>query len=59
MLLLNGVDITCATGAPIPVLNADKTIITLASGTENTVTDGDGFVSEEWLRRAQCRDLQP
>ncbi len=47
VLLLNGVDITCATGAPISVLNADKTIITLASGTENTVTDGDGFVLEE------------
>ncbi len=29
------------------MLNADKTTITLASGTENTVTDGDGFVLEE------------
>lgn len=47
VLLLNGVEITCSTGAPIYVLNAEKTIITLASGTENTVTDGDGFVLEE------------
>lgn len=47
VLLLNGGEITCAIGAPIVVLNADKTTITLASGTENTVTDGDGFVLEE------------
>ena len=39
-LVLNGADITCSTSAPIYVKNADKTIITLADGTENRVTDG-------------------
>lgn len=38
-LVLNGADISCSTSAPIYVLNADKTIITLAEGTENRVTD--------------------
>lgn len=39
-LILNGADIACATCAPIYVVNADKTVITLADGTENYVTDG-------------------
>jgi hypothetical protein len=43
-LVLDGVDITCATSAPIYVANAEKTVITLADGTENTVTDGESYV---------------
>lgn len=39
-LVLNGTDITCLTGAPIYVVNAEKTILTLADGSDNTVTDG-------------------
>lgn len=39
-LVLNGVDITCKTGAPIYASAADKLNIILADGTENTVTDG-------------------
>lgn len=38
VLILNGVDITCSTSAPIYVANADKTVIALADGTENQVT---------------------
>jgi hypothetical protein len=46
-LILEGVDITCSTGAPIYVSNAEKTVITLADATENTVTDGASYVFEE------------
>lgn len=42
-LVLNGVDITCSTSAPIYVLHAEKMIITLADGTENNITDGDSY----------------
>ncbi|MBR6107635.1 MAG: carbohydrate-binding domain-containing protein [Oscillospiraceae bacterium] len=38
-LVLNGVTISSSTGAPITVLQADKTVITLADGTENTLSD--------------------
>ncbi len=44
VLVLNGVDITSATSAPIYVVNAEKTVITLADGTDNTVTDGAQYV---------------
>ena len=43
-LILNGVDITNATSAPIYVSNAEKTVITLAEGTENVVMDGPSYV---------------
>jgi hypothetical protein len=46
VLVLNGVDIACSTSAPIYILNAEKTVITLADGTENRVTDGDVYVFE-------------
>lgn len=46
-LVLNGADITCSTGAPIYIMEADKTIITLALGTSNFVIDGDSYVLEE------------
>lgn len=42
-LVLNGVDITCSTSAPIYVLQAEKVIITLAEGTENNITDEDSY----------------
>lgn len=38
-LVLNGVDITSKKGAPIYVISADKTLITLAEGSENSFTD--------------------
>lgn len=39
-LILNGVDITNKTGAPIYASQCDKLVITLAEGTENSLTDG-------------------
>jgi hypothetical protein len=48
-LILNGVDITCSTSAPIYVKNAAKTVITLADDTENLVTDGDSYIVEDSL----------
>lgn len=39
-LVLQGVDITNTTGAPIYASQCDKLIITLAEGTQNVLTDG-------------------
>jgi hypothetical protein len=39
-LILYGVDITCTNNAPLYIYNAKKTVITLAEGTENYITDG-------------------
>ncbi len=47
VLVLNGADITNTTGAAIYVANAEKTVITLADGTENHVTDGASYVSKD------------
>lgn len=46
-IVLNGVDIKCADGPAILVINADKTFITLAEGSENTVADGKTYTSAE------------
>ena len=46
-LILNGVDITCATSSPIYVINAEKTVLTLAEGSDNFITDGDSYVFED------------
>ena len=46
-LVLNGTDIACSTSAPIYVVNAEKTVITLADGTENHVTDGESYLLED------------
>ena len=46
-LILDGVDITSSTSAPIYVRNAEKTVITLVDGSENTITDGDSYVLED------------
>jgi hypothetical protein len=39
-LVLNGVTLSSADNAPIYIKNADKVFITLAEGSENTLTDG-------------------
>ena len=44
VLILNGANITNATGAPIYVANAEKVVITLADGTQNSVTDAAKYV---------------
>ena len=44
-LVLNGVTITSSTSAAIYVRNADKTFLTLAENTSNTLTNGGSFVN--------------
>ncbi|MBS6445396.1 MAG: carbohydrate-binding domain-containing protein [Ruminococcus sp.] len=38
-IILNGVDVSCSSTSPIYIYNADKTIITLADSSDNTITD--------------------
>ena len=42
-LVLNGLDLTCAASAPIYVKSAKNATVFLASGTENALSDGEGF----------------
>lgn len=46
-LVLNGVDIHSSTSAPIYVKDAEKTVISLPVGTENTISDGTQYVYED------------
>lgn len=48
-LVLNGVDISCSTNAPIAILAADEVVVILADGSENHLSDGSSYVlsSEE------------
>jgi hypothetical protein len=46
-LVLKGADISCSTNAPIYVINAGKTVITLVEGTENRITDGASYGQED------------
>ncbi|MEQ9442134.1 MAG: carbohydrate-binding domain-containing protein [Cyclobacteriaceae bacterium] len=46
-LILDGVDISSASSAPIYVASAEKTMIVLADNTENYVTDSDSYVFED------------
>lgn len=46
VLVLSGAEIASSTSAPIYVLNADKTVITLADGADNSVTDARNEVLE-------------
>jgi hypothetical protein len=61
-LVLNGVDITNKTGAPIYAAACDKLVVILADDTQNTLTDGgDSFVyadeiSEEPNAAFFCKD---
>lgn len=44
-IVLSGADITSSTSAAIYALNADKVFLTLAEGTENTLTNGGEYVA--------------
>ena len=44
-LVLAGADITSSTSAAIYALEADKVFVTLAEGTENTLTNGGAYVA--------------
>ncbi|MGN0621724.1 MAG: carbohydrate-binding domain-containing protein [Porcipelethomonas sp.] len=46
-IVLNGVNVTCSTNAPIYCVNADKTVITLAAGTENVLNDTETYTDAE------------
>lgn len=45
-LVLDGVSVTCTTGAALLIREADKVFVTLAEGSENVLT-GSGFPEEE------------
>lgn len=45
-LVLDGADITCLNGAPIDVEDADEVTVTLAAGTENTLTDSASYQAD-------------
>ncbi len=46
-LVLNNAEINCSDNAPIYVKNSGKTIISLAEGTENKITDGNTYVLDD------------
>jgi hypothetical protein len=46
-LVLDGVDIHSSTSAPIYVKSAEETLIVLADGTENLVSDAESYVLED------------
>ncbi len=46
-LVLNGATINNSSSAPIYVRSADKTVITLADGTQNYVTDGASYTYDD------------
>jgi len=57
-LVLDGADLVNETGAVINVVNADKVVLILADGTENTVTDGSDLFFLRNRHRAGCCNLQ-
>ncbi len=44
-LVLDGVNIHCETSTPLYILEADKVFVTLADGTENTLSNGGTFTA--------------
>ncbi len=44
-IVLNGVDITSSSSAPVYVLNANKVFLTLEGGTDNKLSNGGAFVA--------------
>jgi spore coat protein CotH len=46
-LILNGVNIKSSSGAPVYILDAEKTTVTLAEGTSNYITDGSSYINED------------
>ncbi len=44
-LILNGINITCTTSAPIYIIDSEKTIINLVANTENYVSDGTAYIT--------------
>jgi hypothetical protein len=46
-LILNGVDITSSKGSPISIENAKETVIIIAEGTTNSITDNSEYVDPD------------
>lgn len=46
-IVLNGVNINCASSAPVYIEKSSKTIIILAENSDNTLTDGNNYVFED------------
>ncbi len=46
-LVLNGADITSSSGAPIYAKQAEKVVLILADGTQNTVADGGDYTYDD------------
>ncbi|MGQ8335770.1 carbohydrate-binding domain-containing protein [Sunxiuqinia sp. A32] len=46
-IILNGVNITCSNSAPIFIKNAPKVILALADDTENFITDGVSYITDD------------
>lgn len=46
-LIFNGVEISNSTTTPLYIKNAEKMIITLVDGTENTVSDGENYILDD------------
>lgn len=46
-IVLNGVKIACSSGPAIDIQSADKCFITLAEGTQNSLSDGSAFASKD------------
>ncbi len=45
-IILNGLDLTCKSGAPIYCINADTLTVRLADGSKNALADGGDYVLE-------------
>lgn len=46
-LVFDGVDLTCSDSSPLCILSADKTFLTLAENSVNTLTDGENYSSSD------------
>ena len=46
-LIFNGVEISNSTTTPLFIKNAEKTIVTLVGGTENTLSDGENYILDD------------
>ena len=46
-IVLNGVKIACSSGPAIDIQSADKCFITLAEGTQNSLSDASAYASED------------
>jgi len=53
-LVLNNAHINCSTSAPIYAVSAEKTVIILAEGTENSVADGAIYIFEDKATDEPC-----